>query len=927
MKIYIQETCDIPKIFDDVLMLVREDQPTTPLLTHLNHTQAIIARSYQNKEGRRSNAHIISGKLVEGKTFNDLQEFDVLQYATNKHTNHELSVAEFQISEQAITLNDTVLDDLTIASHIIQTSDYVAICDEKHIATFSRAIEIAKTFRGLYDIYPSYQHIMIPDENGEPTHTTLLQLLLDVKEPMRTELSQTMINSSSFFATIKTAAESILQHAQVDKGYNLMTQEEQVEAFIQFSKTLSSNKREVVSGELIDKIKQSPEYQSVLDIFDQQGFGISTTQQYNVLQTVGLMSKNVKNKHIYNLSDMGAGKTLMTVESLYLLDLKNITSWTAQMADSDTSQVVEVQLSEKHIIAPTLSIKSSWIKTFELFYDVTQIDDFTYRATITRDDVSYSSNIHVASFTVKTGTIFVDAKLPAILGKGYLIIDEVHQLLQKPISRTKFFDTTTIPNNTYRSFVLSGTLSNLTSQEWYNYVRFMDISFNDDDLDGGSHVEMRSRVEHQIGKFKRHIEHSATTITEEQFRKFDPTSMDESQKYQPNQKKLTAKEELFQLKYAPKALYLRNDPQSVQDALSKASHFQLYTNPQLTDAPNFQLFYQLIGDRSITAQSLQIAEELFGEQKQQHAADVINVKSPLSRTDIQLLKTLHRIAEDHAIYKSTRIAEAINVAILNLNDGLQPKNVYEIISKYASTNTRFLEYLASLDINVLEKLPESGLIQSPNLEDTDKFKVLQDILQKEQNETHLIVVNDYPAMKMLATKLGITCLTKKQVSNQLDYQDVIDDLFKQQSIVIVTQSMIKSSLDLIQANRLIQYQLNTEISDIIQTQNRINRIGQTRETRAYYIASDALQENIIELFLETYRNIRVAHKGIVELFVDLSSQINVINDYITKAMDGMSEDDDQQMLEQTNNATNDTIEQPIENPIESAMAHQLVWIG
>lgn len=85
--------------------------------------------------------------------------------------------------------------------------------------------------------------------------------------------------------------------------------------------------------------------------------------------------------------------------------------------------------------------------------------------------------------------------------------------------------------------------------------------------------------------------------------------------------------------------------------------------------------------------------------------------------------------------------------------------------------------------------------------------------------------------------------------------------------------------------------MNTEISDIIQTQNRINRIGQTRETKAYYIATDSLQKNIIDLFLETYKNIRVAHKGIVELFVDMSSQVNVVNDYISKAMQNIETTD------------------------------------
>ena len=194
----------------------------------------------------------------------------------------------------------------------------------------------------------------------------------------------------------------------------------------------------------------------------------------------------------------------------------------------------------------------------------------------------------------------------------------------------------------------------------------------------------------------------------------------------------------------------------------------------------------------------------------------------------------------------------------------------------------------------------------PKLEDTDKFKVLKDILQREKEETHLIVVNDYYALKALSNALGIDHLTKDQLKRELDYQEVLDTLFEKQSIVIVTQDMIKSSLDLVQANRLIQYQLNTEISDIIQTQNRINRIGQTRETRGYYIASDQLQENLITLFLESYRNIRVAHKGIVELFTDITSQINVVNDYLERAFAVIEEDHtvtDDEILDDTETVT------------------------
>ena len=150
-------------------------------------------------------------------------------------------------------------------------------------------------------------------------------------------------------------------------------------------------------------------------------------------------------------------------------------------------------------------------------------------------------------------------------------------------------------------------------------------------------------------------------------------------------------------------------------------------------------------------------------------------------------------------------------------------------------------------------------------------------------------------------------LSKKELKDEMSYQELLDRLFEKQSVVIVTQDMIKSSLDLIQANRLVQYQLNTEVSDIIQTQNRINRIGQKRETKCYYIAADRLQNALIELFLDSYRNIRVAHKGIVELFADLSSQIDVINDYLDVAFRKLETEKDK-VIEEPEEVTEETAE-------------------
>ena len=280
---------------------------------------------------------------------------------------------------------------------------------------------------------------------------------------------------------------------------------------------------------------------------------------------------------------------------------------------------------------------------------------------------------------------------------------------------------------------------------------------------------------------------------------------------------------------------------------------------------------------------------MFGEQAEQHKAQVIKTKSSLTAEDLNILKTLHKIVSDSHIYKSQSLATHLANAILNLNDGLSKTSIYDLLNSAATTNTSFLTYLTTLDVQLLEKIQTSGLIQSPKLEDTEKFKILVDLLDNHKEDTFLIVVNTPDVVIKLSNALGIGHLTLKEMRDELNYQYVIDDLYTKQNIVIVPQYMIKSSLDLVQANHLIQYQLNSDISDIIQTQNRINRIGQTRETRATYIATDVLQENIIELFLETYRNIKVAHKGIVELFVDMEQQIDVVSDYLANALDAIEE--------------------------------------
>jgi len=784
---------------------------------------------------------------------------------------------DLQTTNYGLVENPTAVKTVWDVVEQFYAKESYAFVDEDHYDQFVDIQKAVENIRNLIKAYPMYENIMLDTENGLKAYN-VLSILTYLDENERWAMIRALKYSRGSVAVQQRIAEKIISKIKVENGRDLMTQEQQVETFIEFSKQRRSDKEEKVSDQLLEKIEKSPLYEIVKEKLGTQGFLLSPTQQFNVLQQVGLLSKQGENL-VYNLSDMGSGKTLMTVESIFLLDLK--------MAESfPLENVAEIRLPNKHLIAPKLSVKSSWIKTFELFYDVEEVSDIEYHLSFEYNGKVYKSKVLASPFTVKSNAIVVDQPLPESKYlrdiQEYLIIDEIHQLVQKSISRTKFFPKGVNPATSYKSFILSGTLSNLTTTQWYHYIRLMDIEYPHHTL-RQSNSGISSSLVKREKDLADSIKQSAEGLAEHQHRYFDPENL--TDKFEPITHVTKSNiENLYHHLFSSLVLNVReNHYEKIEDVLTE-KQFGLRYAPELSDTPNFELFYNLVGDKAITAQSLQIAEELFGEQKTQHKADVIKTTSPLTADDLEILKTLHKITADHAIYKSKVIANRINNAILNLNDGLQQKNVYDLISQFASNNSRFLEYLTTLDLNILEKLPQSNLIDLPELEDTEKFAILKDILANEPDETHLIVVNDYNAMVQLSKALDIDHLSLKQVRNALSYQDSLDEMFEKQNVVVVPQDMIKSSLDLVQANRLIQYQLNSEISDIIQTQNRINRIGQTRETKAYYIATDVLQENLIELFLETYRNIKVAHKGIVELFVDMSSQINVVNDYIGKAL-------------------------------------------
>lgn len=760
---------------------------------------------------------------------------------------------------------------------------------------YTRLLRLASIMEAFFRNKPVYANIM---ENDKVV--SILDIIF-ASDNCDNYISQ-LLFTNGIARQMVAVCEKILSEFKATKQYNPITQEEQVTMFLETVKQNSEGVEELVPDELIDKLKEQNAYHFIMDKLENAGFKVSETQQFNSLQHIGLVLQD-KSRIMYNLSDMGAGKTLMTVQSI-MYTQKYTAEYTAKQLDNhDTTNLVQITLPAINIIAPTLSLKSSWLKTFEIFVELEKVSEHQYKYVIQEGQYEMVGFINIVGFTVKNGNVHITQVAPITESQtrdDYLIIDEIHQLLHRPLKADKFI--TKRPNTalnihgTYRTFVLSGTLANLTTTAWFNMVQLLGIPDIAWEATEHSAAQFNSAVSYEAGELVKDIREMARNVISEQNRELDEIDVDKQQVFA--QPKLTSREHAFHLRYGVSIVHPSYYNTDFTKTLTN-NPLNIINDPKVLSTPNFELFYKLVSKSVVTAQSIQIATELFGEQAVQHNAQVIKTKSSLTQNDLELLRRLHRIVEDVDVYKSPVIATNIANAILNLNDGLGEKNIYDVLNQSAKKSVRFLEYLAKMDLNLLEDIASSNLIHKPQLAETEKFRILQDILQREKDETFLIVVNTPEVATTLSKALGIKSLTNNEMKDELNYQDAIDNLYTKQNIAIVPQHMIKSSLDLVQANRLIQYQLNIEISDIIQTQNRINRIGQTRETKAYYIATDVLQENIIELFLETYRNIKVAHKGIVELFVDMEKQVDVISDYLANALDNsVIEEQEVQTLDQ-----------------------------
>lgn len=849
--------------------------------------------------------------------------FGILEsgYIINEYGN-----AEYTINRTKTGISTGPIDEISFIQEISTGKSGLTIITEDEEEVYRRRFSIANVIHHLYVKYSVYQNIYQNDK---------LCSLLDIiqqsehKDEYLKQLyfigKNTGENGQIYhMQPVVALAERILEENIPTKTYQLMTQEEQIELFLQINKKRQKEFNELVPDALLDALRQTRAYARICEKLQNAGFALSQTQQNNSLQHTGLLTNHPTKRILYNLSDMGAGKTLMTVEAIMLaqeITISQTLETIQQFKESGNEERLEVikryQLPNICVIAPLLSIQSSWLKTFEIFVETNKVSDNHYTYQIEHEGLVFEGNLYFAGFTVKGGNLHVHTQLPSHMTdkNDYLVIDEIHQFVHRKVNTNRFIEGGKVDiYNHYRTFVLSGTLSNMTVQQWYYMIQFLGIPdkvwapsiYSATNLTPNDAGNYRSNTEKDVTE---ELKEMADTIEIKQKRTFDPTNVQKLVKFK--EAKMTSKENYFHALYGSMLLKFPKQDEDIKYFLQNKRYGYEY-QPNIQPVTNFQLFYRLVAQSVVTAQSEKVAEELFGKQHAQHKAKVIKLPTALNQKDLALLKQLHRIIADADKYKSTRLATTIANQMLNLNDGLADKTLYEVLNEFASKNTRFLEYLTTLDVDLLTKIQQSNLIQVPKLEETKKFQLLKDLLAKESEETFLIVVNDVKNATKLAKALNIIPLTKKEMTGDVAYQETLDALYEKQNIAVVPQHMIKSSLDLVQSNRLVQYQLNTDIVDIIQTQNRINRIGQTRETKAYYIATDVLQENLIELFLETYRNIKVAHKGIVELFVDMEQQIDVISDYLTVAFDKMENANVQTIFQSQDNQVCIFIDENIE---------------
>ena len=224
------------------------------------------------------------------------------------------------------------------------------------------------------------------------------------------------------------------------------TQEAVVDTFLRRDKDTQLKKNELVSTQMIETIYSYPWYKRSVDKLTEKGYALSQSQQFNVAQVIGLVqlacvrhsdnrlfNPNIEHTQLmHNLSDMGSGKTLQTVQAFYVSQQLYAASVmrSSRIARTVPQCKYTVNMPDSILIMPGMS-KQSWLDTFSIFYDV--VDHGTYLE-LTGDcgDFIMKSKIHMGLFDIRNDKLHIKQALNCEGKYQWMFIDEMHQLLELP---------------------------------------------------------------------------------------------------------------------------------------------------------------------------------------------------------------------------------------------------------------------------------------------------------------------------------------------------------------------------------------------------------------------------------------------------------------------------------------------------------------
>lgn len=852
----------------------------------------VAVQSIGARATRVAYTNVDTGEVVRNNTTLTISK-EIISYAIN-------AIRAQDIKFVGIVTNDIQFPDNTITTYETLVHSDTPQIDPCAVYEWPNGLWSTVSFEefqgGNFNTPVTWVFIMTPDNQSKyeqllaTVRSSTIGKVDDVSYTMDGELTTRSFVSICY--ELNTTVQDTSVSKILDKFYrklnatgqldSQLSQESVVDTFLQRDKAQQLTKSELVPDIMLETIYSYPWYKRSVDKLKDAGYEISKTQQFNVAQVIGLtqhrqdaqtfttnQTTKMNMRLIHNLSDMGSGKTLQTVQAFYVSQQMTAaaTIRTSRMSQMDLH--LTVNLNPSIIIMPGMS-KQSWLDTFEIFYDVVDNGN-SLELTADCGDFTMKSTVMLGMFDIRNEKLHVTHKLDLQQKEHeWVIVDEMHQLLDLPtFSSFARLGLKWKECNAATFVALSGTMSQLTVQQLGRYCRALNINLT------------KFNTEHTVEADALLAERQE--VLAEQWRNYQKeyraTVLDDIETLIVPKNNLTVGEKKLYARYG--AIPCRVE----------GNNFRMVAQDITDIVPNvnIDLFFEVVGASVVTADSQTINDELSENLQRTHESIVVNTETPLSSEELQLLKRIHAISDAKRAYGSSSIAQKIQASILNLNDGLAKNSIYDVINECASSHTRFLRYLQAQDITLLEDLQASAFINVPKLEDTDKFKTLQSILESEPDETYLIVVNDDESMVQLSKALGIEHLKLSALKDSTQFQNLLNEMYNKQPIVVVPQYMLKASIDLVQVNRLVQYQLNNEVSDMIQSQNRIDRIGQKRDTKAIYIATNQLQSALIDLFIETYRNVRVAHRGILELFVDMSKQITVVSGLMGRAFDKLEQ--------------------------------------